>query len=407
MAETPSAPSSRIEVLDYVRGLAIIHIILYHYFLEHFGGRFLIVPDGIAANIERLRIFQDGGVLEWMKNIFGFFFAYGFFSVNLFLLLSGFVLTYSALKSERKAPTSSNTEPHSFIEKIHALVQFYWRKMKRVVIPLYISIIIGIGFLYLRNILFPQFAAAPVYSLIDILKLLFIPFFVYDIVFLQKFNGDLWFITLILQLYILFPLLHHQLKRWGVWKFLAAMLVITLAYRYIATYWLSTAPMGVIYPAEHSYRLFSFFLPRLFEFCFGMALAYLYMQKNDALERLTGAWGFIGGVVLTFAGFAFDMYRWGWPYSDLTVSIGLFLVFLNIGALLGRSSLIARVMVFLSDSSYENFLLHHYWLNYFLTPLLLVLGLQGEGVFWAVMPFYVLGAIAIGWGAQKIGAKLG
>ena len=405
---SPAAPvSSRIDVLDYVRGLAIIHIILYHYFLEWFHGSFLIVPDGVMANISRLETFHDGGVLGFAKNAFGFLWGYGFFSVNLFLLLSGFVMTYSALKGEKKAVVPEVPVVATFMDRVKGLMLFYWKKIKRIVIPLYISILIGIGFLYLRNVLFPQFAAAPVYGLIDILKLIFVPFFVYDIPFLQKFNGDLWFITLILQLYILFPLLYRGLKKLEMWKFLGVTFVLTVAYRYVATYFLSTTPMGVIYPSHNSYLLFSFFLPRLFEFTLGMALAYAYMRRNDVIEKMVGFGGFLAGVALSMLGFGFDMYQWGWPYSDLTVAMGLFLVFLNLGSWFAHLDWTKRAMTFLSDSSYENFLIHHYYLNYFLAPLLLVLGWQHEGWFWLFMLPFALGSILLGWIAQKIGSSIG
>lgn len=403
----PAPVSNRIDVLDYIRGLAIIHIILYHYFLEWFHGGFLIVPEGVMANVSRLEIFHDGGVLGFVKNAFGFLWAYGFFSVNLFLLLSGFVLTFSALKNEKKAVPSDVPATLTLMDRAKGLMLFYWKKMKRVIIPLYISIIIGIGFLYLRNVLFPQFAAAPIYGIMDILKLIFVPFFVYDIPFLQKFNGDLWFITLILQLYILFPLLYRGLKKLDIWKFLGVTFVLTVAYRYLATYALSTTPMGVIYPSENSYYLFSFFLPRLFEFTLGMALAYAYIRRNDVMERMVSFGGFLGGVALSLLGFAFDMYRWGWPYSDLTVAMGLFLVFLNLGSWVSRIEWTKRIMTFLSDSSYENFLIHHYYLNYFLSPLILVVGWQQESGFWLFMVPFVIGSVLLGWIAQKMASSIG
>jgi len=388
-------PSHRIEVLDCVRGIAIIHIILYHYFLERYHGSFLIAPEGVVANLSRLTIFQDGGALGFLKNFFGFLFAYGFFSVNLFLLLSGFVLTLSAIRKNETIST------------LGELGMFYWKKLKRIIIPLYVSILIGVGFLFLRNYLFPSFISAPIYTWIDALKLLFPPFLVFDLPLLQKFNGDLWFITLILQLYILFPLLQYGLRKLGVWKFLLVTLVLTVGYRYFATYGISAAPMGVMYPSQYGYVAFSFFLPRLVEFSFGMALASLYFERNTILEKIMSVPAFLLGIVITFVGFSFDMYRWGWAYADLTVAIGLFLVFINLGAFFSKLNPIKSLMLFLSDSSYENFLIHHYWLNYFLAPLALIAGLQGESWFWIIMIPFVLGSVFFAWGAQKIGSRIG
>nr|MBP7899021.1 hypothetical protein [Candidatus Gracilibacteria bacterium] len=138
-----------------------------------------------------------------------------------------------------------------------------------------------------------------------------------------------------------------------------------------------------------------------------MALASLYFERNTILEKIMSVPAFLLGIVITFVGFSFDMYRWGWAYADLTVAIGLFLVFINLGAFFSKLNPIKNLMLFLSDSSYENFLIHHYWLNYFLAPLALVASLQGESWFWIIMIPFVLGSVFFAWGAQKIGSRIG
>ncbi|MCX6733525.1 MAG: acyltransferase [Candidatus Peregrinibacteria bacterium] len=386
----PSPSNGRLEVLDYVRGLAIIHIFLYHYYIEWFQGSFLIIPDGVAANIPRLQIFHDGGLLDILKNLFSFLWVYGFTSVNLFLLLSGFVLTYSALKSKSEIRTGGE------------LLSFYVKKLKRLLVPFYITLLLGIAILFLRNLLYPSFSAMPIYSAWDVLKTLFVPFLVYDLTFLQKFNGDLWFITLILQLYIIFPVLYYALKKYGVWRFIAACFMLTVAYRYVATYYLDTAPMGVIFPATNSYRLFSFFLPRLFEFGLGMSLGYWQFKDSKTLETLRGGWQFLTAVAIMLVGFSLNMYRGGWPLSDAIISIGLFATLLNIGAFFARISLLKTLMLKLSESSYEIYLLHHYLLNYLLMPLLIVLGIKNELGFWLGVPVFFIISTLVGMGGQRL-----
>lgn len=303
---SPPAPVKRIDLLDFVRALAIMHIIMYHYYLEWFKGSFLVVPDGLAANLPRLEVFKDGGVIGLLKNLFSFIFAYGFTSVNLFLLLSGFVLTYSLLMRAGKAgkPENGADAEKGGAAKMGAVkmnwIPYLLKRFKRILVPFYISVVIGIGFLYLRNALFSALAAAPAYNLWDCLKLVFVPFVFYDIQFLQMFNGDYWFVPLILQLYLIFPLLYFLLKRFGPWKFLVGTFALTVAYRFIAAYFLDSVPMGVIYPSSNSYRLFSFFLPRLFEFSLGMALAYWHVNKAYFLDRMT-CWVCVSaGLVFSF-----------------------------------------------------------------------------------------------------------
>lgn len=385
-----TSSNNRLDVLDYVRGLAIIHIFLYHYYIEWFQGSFLIVPNGVATNIPRLAIFHGGGVLDIFKNLFSFLWVYGFTSVNLFLLLSGFVLTYSALKSKSEIRTGSE------------LFSFYVKKLKRLLVPFYITLLLGIAILFLRNLLYPSFSAMPIYSVWDVIKTLFVPFLIYDLTFLQKFNGDLWFITLILQLYIIFPILYYALKKYGVWKFIAACLVLTVFYRYIATYYLDTAPMGVIFPATNSYKLFSFFLPRLFEFGLGMSLGYWQFKDSKTLETLRGGWQFLASVAIMLFGFSLNVYRGGWPLSDAVISIGLFATLLNIGAYFAQIHILKTLMLKLSESSYEIYLLHHYLLNYLLMPFLVLFGFKNELGFWIGIPVFFILSTIVGIGGQRL-----
>jgi peptidoglycan/LPS O-acetylase OafA/YrhL len=380
----------RIGTLDLIRAFAIIHIVIYHWYIEWYNGSFLIVPEGIGPNIERLQLFKDGGVAGFAKNLFSYVFAYGFTSVNLFLLLSGFVLTYGLLSRPGTVKWMS----------------FLGKRIKRVFIPFYISVLAGVGFLYLRNFLFPALAAAPIYDWVDGLKLLFFPFAFYDIQFLQKFNGDYWFIPLILQLYLVFPLLYWSLKKLGPVKFLALVFILTVGYRFVAAYWLDTVPMGVIYPASNSYRLFSFFLPRLFEFGLGMALAYWQVKRGDLIEKATCRFCVLFGLVCSFSGFALNAYRWGWIFSDLTVAAGLFFFFLGVAKAIGTEGLVGRVLRKVSDASYEIFLLHHYFLNYFLMPLVLTLGIKNETAFWLLMSVYLVAVFLLGEAGRRVSALL-
>jgi peptidoglycan/LPS O-acetylase OafA/YrhL len=377
-----------IKVLDIVRALAILQVVLYHYYMEWFQGGFLIVPEGVAANIPRLEVFKDGGILGLIKNIFSFFFVYGFSAVNIFLVLSGFVLTYSLLKKGDRLGGEKKT--------VRAWASFFRERIRRILIPFYISVILGIGFLFLRNVLFPAMASAPMYTIWDTLKLLFVPFIFYDIQFVQLFNGDYWYVPLILQMYLIFPLMYLLIKKIKPIKFLVLIFTVVVIYRFIAAYYLDSVPMGVIYPAENSYRLFSFFLPRLFEFSLGMAAAYFYFYKESPWKSVSNAICILTGSLLAFSGFVFSSYKWGWALSDPVAGSGLIILFLGIAGILVKNRFMEKGLMIIGGSAYETFLLHHYFLNYLLMPLIFTQELKQEWMFWLAMPVYTGLSILIG-----------
>lgn len=369
--------SKRIVSLDILRALAILNVVVYHFYSKWFNASFLIVPDGVAANLGRLEIFKGGTFFDLVKNIVSFVFVYGFMAVNVFLILSGFVLMYSVLRN----PEKSDKE---------GFWKFVWKRCKRIILPLYVSILIGVGIIILRNVLFPNFAGDFLFGWLDALKLLVFPFLFFDTEVLQKFAGVYWFIPLILQLYLLFPLLSKWLRKVGPWKFLIPVLLITLVYRAYATYFLDTVPMGVVYPTKNSYSLFTFFLPRLFEFALGMAIAWWYHESPKLLDRLRGFWPVLLGLALTFSGYFLNMYKPGWIFSDLVVAPGLFVVLLAVSRLIEKSPILERFFLRMGDISYELYLIHDYILGYFIIPLIFTYPIHSEIWFWAILPVYLI-----------------
>jgi peptidoglycan/LPS O-acetylase OafA/YrhL len=272
-------------IFDVVRGILILMVVLYHYQQAFLGNGFLIQPDGIMANFQRLQISQGGGFIDIFKNIFTSLFAYGFSAVNVFLLLSGFVLTWSGLQDAGKA-----------MERKEKAKIYIFKKMRRILIPFYISILVTFVLMLIRNYFFPAIAWWPPYTWFDYTKFLLVPYLFFDLDLLQMLNGDYWYITIILQFYLIFPVLFWLLQRFGLKKFLLSISLLTFGYRFFATFgyelllpwirisFLDTAPMGVLTSAQNSYEGFCFFLPRLAEFGLGMAIAWFQFYKKDFLN---------------------------------------------------------------------------------------------------------------------------
>lgn len=374
-------------LIDYVRALAMVQIILYHWWMEFFKGSFLPVVGTVQENLQRIMVFGHGSFLQEIGNLLSFLVAYGFGGVPVFVILSGFVLTYA------------------FADRvIDNWSAFLWKRIVRLWVPFYLSLLFGIGFLFLRNWLFPAVAAMPVYTWIDFLKITFLPFFLlFDVSLLQKFNGDYWFIPLILQVSLAFPVLLWLLKKIGTRWFLIVTLFLTFVWRFFATYYWDSAPLGVIYQTQNGYLLFTNIIPRLFEFTFGMWLGW-WQLKKDVLGKMVGIWPLIGGFVTMLAGAASYYFLIGWLWSDALFGIGLLIVMMNLGAVLAKNRFLEKGLRFLSLQSYDLYLTHHYLMNYLIWPFIYVMGLWSVQSFWLFMPLFVIGAFALAQIELKIGA---
>jgi peptidoglycan/LPS O-acetylase OafA/YrhL len=139
-----------IDHTNQLKGIAILMVIFSHigYFLDS-NDKFLY-PLSVA-----------GGV-----------------GVNIFLFLSGFGLTISALKSH------------------HSVLGFYWKRLSRIFLPMWLVLVIFLALDY--------FLLKITYSTDTITKL-FLGFVPYADIYLS-FNSPLWYFTLILFYYLIFPL---------------------------------------------------------------------------------------------------------------------------------------------------------------------------------------------------------
>ncbi len=379
-------------IFDVVRGILILMVVLYHYQQAFLGNGFLIQPDGIMANFQRLQISQGGGFIDIFKNIFTSLFAYGFSAVNVFLLLSGFVLTWSGLQDAGKA-----------MERKEKAKIYIFKKMRRILIPFYISILVTFVLMLIRNYFFPAIAWWPPYTWFDYTKFLLVPYLFFDLDLLQMLNGDYWYITIILQFYLIFPVLFWLLQRFGLKKFLLSISLLTFGYRFFATFgyelllpwirisFLDTAPMGVLTSAQNSYEGFCFFLPRLAEFGLGMAIAWFQFYKKDFLATLGKiSWFFVGWGTTLF-GFVLNMYRPGWIFSDFFIAVGLFVFLTSASTFLIKIGFLEKFFVFLGKYSYEIYLLHHNFLNMLLLPIFTTFGILNERFFWFfLIPYFVM-----------------
>lgn len=238
--------SGQIAWLDFAKGYAMLGIILFHAFQK--------LP--LPAFFQKAIMFGGSGV-------------------HLFFLLSGFGLVLS-----RPLP----------------LWAFYRRRMVKVWLPYSLALSLSLGAAMVWHI-FPDRWAAWLAGVC--LYQMFIEAYV------QSFGGHFWFMSAIIQFYLLFPLLSWLLARQGPKRFFLTALACSLFW------WLLVSLMG-----KAGFRSWnSFFLQFLWEFALGMALAAAYGNR--------GAF-FIKG--------AFWRYSTGWyAASGLFFSVLMIVMILKMG----------------------------------------------------------------------------
>lgn len=285
----------KIDAVDFIKALAITCVVIYHFVTIYMQ----FIPD----------------ILRRLAFVLGT-------GCHAFLVVSGFGLFFSYKKHPLSAP------------------RFWLKRLSKIYFPYIIIVLISY---YCENV----YLAGGV----DRFKALMSHVFLYKMFFPQyevTFGGHFWFISTIIQFYLVFPLLVKLYKKLGMRRFLISALVIN------ALWAVFTVVIGI--SGERIWN--SFFLQFIFEFSVGMAVAdnidavIAWYKRTSVLKLLLyGVCGyalllvcyFCGGVVASF--------------SDAPSAAGFIfcaLALYKLG-LKGFNSL----MIKLSSISYEWYLVHY------------------------------------------------
>lgn len=335
MKTSMEAAAGRIQWPDVVKGIAILWIVYFHFMLAYYTGGYPwpLSGDNFAAFMsfcapsstpETIFCFLQGCCAAIMQR--------GAQGVGVFVVLSGFGLTYSLLRAKRQESWKT----------------WYGKRLVR---------------------LFPMYWAAHLVYLVSPLIDRTEPI---DWRFLLSFLGDRvfpveamfyylcppwWFFGLLLELYLVFPVLYRLLQRLGPVKYLAGSIVFTVACRYLL---FDVLELNVYYVQG------AFFGSRLWEFSTGMAFAVFFANRPEtAARRLFSLPASAAGVLLYLLG---DYcYKPGFTYalSDGIMGTGLSVVLANLAHLLGRAPAAGTAAAAVGVSSYGLYLLHYPYVFYF------------------------------------------
>ncbi len=270
----------RLVWLDISKGLAILFVAYFHFFRTYFEHGTLPPADwsGLAAGA--LTVAR----LVWLK-VSGL----GFHAVGVFIILSGWTLMQSTV---RRAESGAVAWGGWYRARFLRLYPMYWVA-------------------HLVYLLSPFVARLePVDSRI-VLSLLGLRFIDIQMNFMYL-NAAWWYFSMLIQFYLIFPLLFWAARRLGPWRFL----VIACAAGFFARYVLL-----VLWPQNGLWVLGGFAICRLPEFALGMSLAVWHSRSSERMERflLRGS-GFVVGLLLYPA--ALQLYHGATPYIFVDFATG-------------------------------------------------------------------------------------
>jgi peptidoglycan/LPS O-acetylase OafA/YrhL len=355
ISSSPAKPDgARFWWLDGIKGISILWIVFFHFF-SAYNTRYpwALSPGYLPKFMEACApasILQQG--ICWGKSVFVAVTELGFHAVGVFLVASGFGLTYSLGKTG--GPRSG-------------WLAWYRRRLVRL-FPMY-------WIAHLLYLVSPfTYRAEPV-DYRFLLSFLGIRIYPLDMIFFYA-NPAWWYFALLLELYLVFPLLYRVLQKLGVVWFLVVCGVFTLTTRYL---------LLCVIPVNAYYLQGAFFGARLWEFAAGMALGQLAQQQPATVEKcLFARPALFAGIAVYALGLLSYATTWSYTFTDPLIGTGLFVMLAHASVASYKLPRPAAVLSFVGIYSYGLYLVHQPYVIYF-----------GERMRGLSMPVFVVGSAAI------------
>jgi peptidoglycan/LPS O-acetylase OafA/YrhL len=304
--------------LDMSKGLAILWVVYFHFFRTYFEHGTIPPADWsglVSGTMSILRI-------VWLQ-ISGL----GFHAVSVFIILSGWALMQATASRATMGPVSWGAWYRARFLRLYPM---YWVA-------------------HLVYLVSPFVARLePVDSRI-VLSLLGLRFIDITMNFMYL-NAAWWYFSMLIQFYLIFPLLFWAAQRFGPWIFLLMACALGFFVRYL---------MLVVYPQDGLWILGGFAICRLPEFALGMALGMWHRQSTARTEwfLLRGA-GLVTGLLLYPA--ALRLYENGLTYVFVDFATGAccFLAVVGVAGIISRFTGPAKVFGLVGAFSYGLYLIH-------------------------------------------------
>src|SRR5947209_10435562 len=318
--------------IDISKGLAILFVAYFHFFRTYFQYGILPPADWSSVAASTLTILR----LVWFKVS-----GVGFHAVGVFIILSGWTLMQSTM---RRAESGAIGWGVWYRARFLRLYPMYWVA-------------------HLVYLLSPFVARLEPVDGRIILSLLGLRFIDITMNFMYL-NAAWWYFSMLIQFYLIFPLLFWAAKKLGAWIFLLIACALGFFVRYL---------MLDVYPQDGLWILGGFAICRLPEFALGMALGMWHTRSTSRVEwfLLRGP-GLIAGLILY--PLALKLYDNGIAYvfCDLGTGACCFLAIVGVAGLISRVSGLAQIVGLVGVYSYGLYLIHQpyvIWLGLRIRPL--------------------------------------
>ncbi|MFM9904943.1 MAG: acyltransferase family protein [Pyrinomonadaceae bacterium] len=326
--------SARLAWPELMKMTALFWIVLNHLAEIRFSYPYIANPASnwppLADRIAQLKPISGFGNWDVLLNIWRYVGWLGDQGVALFLIASGFGLTWGLLARQGRTPFK--------------ISDFYLRRAKRI-LPVWW----GVHVLFIVTFVVAGVGLSP-FSLATVLSFVGIrvtPDMLY------YFSPAWWYIPLLIQLYLVFPALWYALRRWGPGRLLLVAggiaFLIRLAGLLYFDYYLDAWSRGAI------------FITRLPELVLGICFAvWLFEQPEKTARSLKGVLPSAGLIAIYLAGNLLSLTLWGMSVGPFLTGASAFLIlyklFVAIEPRLPGSVL--APFVWIGKHSYSLFLVH-------------------------------------------------
>ncbi len=340
----PSHESARLEWPELMKMAALVWIFINHLSEVRFRYPYIGNPASdwppLADRIAQLQPITGFGSWDIALNIWRYVGWLGDQGVALFLIVSGFGLTWGLIARYGKLPFK--------------ISDFYFRRAKRI-FPLWW----GAHFLFMGTLILTGMGLSPFSraTFLSFLGIRITPELLY------YFSPAWWYIPLLIQLYLIFPALWYGLRRWGSGRLLLLSSIIVFLIRLA----------GLLYFDNYldAWSRGAIFITRLPEFVFGICFAaWLFENPEKTARYLKGTRVWTALIALYLVGNLLSLTLAGMTVGPFLTGVSAFLflykLFTSITARL--PNITGSPFVWIGKHSYSLFLVHLPVVMTFMSP---------------------------------------